>query len=93
MVKLNAFSRSPPDFAAKNAIFRSSKSAKFHQKFCHKSCILTISSNFIKNQYFCHDGQFSSYRQLFVKNEILWSVGIRVLQYDMLSFQDAHRWL
>jgi len=28
-MRLNAFSTSPPDFAAKNAIFRSSKNANF----------------------------------------------------------------
>ena len=33
VVELNAFSRSPPDFAAKNAIFRSSKSANFVENF------------------------------------------------------------
>ena len=48
----------------------------FGQKFCHKSRISPISSNFVKNQYFRHDGQFSSFRQYFVKKEILWSLQI-----------------
>jgi len=38
---INAFSRSPPDFAAQNAIFRSSK-MHISSECCHKSQISAI---------------------------------------------------
>ena len=49
--------------------FSFAKKCKFREKFCHKSRISPISSNFVKKSVFCYDGQFSSFRQFFVKTK------------------------
>ena len=79
----------PNDFAAKNAIFCSSKvqisskffpkipnfaSQKYHFLFVKKCKFGRSHQISSKNQYLHHNHQFSSFCEFFVKKEILWSL-------------------